>query len=288
VSTTAPASHSHRFTSNSKVADACGVTDAGIKVLAQKCPNLKKVSFPGSDLGNDALIHFLHYCKDLTHLDFLGETSRQLGSTSWPSIRIGQTSWRNYVSKTVRTTRTTYKVWERLEEHDLNFQLSRSQLLNSRKMGGGRWRCIMRRTRTGGRYRTRYQETNALACSLQLLAVARHQRLQPIRSNTTSSKPSAFNLKYASSLNITRSFPNLYIQFTENKCCIESFRRVAARGCIIWNSSPRIRMSIIWPLVPPFLQQQTEDHASDSHQKEEKEWYSLSATVQNRPRSSRY
>jgi hypothetical protein len=72
VSRTAPVSHCHQFTSNTKVVDACGVTDAGIKKLAQKCPNLKKVSLPGSDLGNDALIHFLHYCKDLTHLELSG------------------------------------------------------------------------------------------------------------------------------------------------------------------------------------------------------------------------
>jgi hypothetical protein len=32
----------------------------------------KKVSLPGSDLGNDALTHLIHYCKDLTHLELSG------------------------------------------------------------------------------------------------------------------------------------------------------------------------------------------------------------------------
>jgi hypothetical protein len=52
------------------LSDAKGLTDEGIATLIGRCPNLRKVSLPGtSELGNASLLSFLTSCPSLKHLE---------------------------------------------------------------------------------------------------------------------------------------------------------------------------------------------------------------------------
>jgi hypothetical protein len=57
---------------NPEIVDACGVTDGSLKLLVEKCKNLRKVFLPGGSLGDAVLKHFVSFCKDLTHLEVSG------------------------------------------------------------------------------------------------------------------------------------------------------------------------------------------------------------------------
>jgi hypothetical protein len=48
------------------------MTDGDIKRFVEKYRNLKKVSLPGTSLGNAALLHFTSHCQDLMHLEVSG------------------------------------------------------------------------------------------------------------------------------------------------------------------------------------------------------------------------
>lgn len=57
----------------SSAADAFGLTDTGIRLLAQSCPYLKKVILPGTlHLGDIALISLVSNCPELTYVEISG------------------------------------------------------------------------------------------------------------------------------------------------------------------------------------------------------------------------
>ncbi|KAA8625601.1 hypothetical protein PtrSN002B_005567 [Pyrenophora tritici-repentis] len=52
--------------------DAQGITPTALLTLVEISPSLKKISLPGANLNDDALLDCLAWCQKLTHLEITG------------------------------------------------------------------------------------------------------------------------------------------------------------------------------------------------------------------------